>query len=78
MIGLTYIRQIKGLSMQDVADMIGVTKQTISKWEGGLKPISYSSLKSLSEKLNIQEYIIVKEVDNITKVIILKEEIKRF
>lgn len=32
---LRYLRNIKGLSQEDIAGQIGVSRQTVAKWENG-------------------------------------------
>ena len=54
MIGLKYLRTINELSLQQVADKIGVTKQTISKWERGII-IPKVRIEQLMEIFNIED-----------------------
>ena len=45
------LRKSKGLSQQDLADMLNVVRQTISKWEQGLSVPDSDLLIALSEAL---------------------------
>ena len=53
MIGIKFARQRKGLSQQQLADMLEVNMQTISKWERGLISIKPKNLLKLSEILEV-------------------------
>ncbi|MGT2960060.1 helix-turn-helix transcriptional regulator [Streptococcus caballi] len=44
----------KGVTQQDLADKIYVTRQTISKWELGKSQLDYLSLELLSRELDIE------------------------
>lgn len=44
----------KGVTQQDLADKIYVTRQTISKWELGKSQPDYLSLELLSRELDIE------------------------
>ena len=61
-IKLRWLREKKGLSQQDVADRIGMTKQTIYKYEQGIVSIS---VKQLEEILNIYDVSLGKFLDDI-------------
>ena len=43
------LRRKNGLSQEQLADKIGVSRQAISKWEGGLSTPELDKLKALSE-----------------------------
>jgi len=51
---LTKLRQRTGLTQQELADAIGVTKKTISIWEkGSVEPkLTFEQTKQLMELLN--------------------------
>ena len=74
MIGLKYIRTLFNDTGEDVAEKLGVTKVTISKWENGIKPIPQKRLTELSEIYGIPEKYFNKEL---TKIEELKIERKR-
>ena len=46
-------RKINNLSQQDIADLLGVTKQTISGWEKGKFSPPLSFVYEIAEKLNV-------------------------
>ncbi len=43
------LRRKSGLSQERLAEQIGVSRQAISKWEGGLSTPELDKLKALSE-----------------------------
>ena len=46
------------LTLDDVAEIVGKSKQSIENWENGKKPIKYSDLLKLSEIYDMPvEYI---------------------
>ena len=47
------IRKEKGLTQKELAELIGVSDKTISKWENGNSSPDTSMLMSLSEALEI-------------------------
>ena len=47
------LRRESGLSQEQLAEKIGVSRQTISKWEGGLSKPELDKLKALSEFFQI-------------------------
>lgn len=53
MIGLTYIRNLHNMSMQDVADKLEISKQTVSKWENGQRPIPKKRIEQLSDMFGL-------------------------
>lgn len=52
--GLKCVRKICNLSAEDVADILGVSRQAVSSWENG-KTIPEDRLKQLSEYFGISE-----------------------
>lgn len=63
------LRKIKKLSQEDLAELIGVTRQTISNWELGETSPNPLQLKQLSKTLNIS---IDELLDNDTKNILVE------
>lgn len=56
---LKSLRLQHGLTQQDVADFLGVTKSTISKYEKGLRSINQSHIISLSKLYGVtRSYIL--------------------
>ena len=52
------------LTLDEVAELIGKSKQSIENWENGKTPIKYSDLLKLSEVYEMPvEYIRVPETD---------------
>lgn len=47
------LRRKNGLSQEQLAEKIGVSRQAISKWEGGLSTPELDKLKALSEYFHI-------------------------
>jgi len=47
------LRRKQGLSQEQLAERIGVSRQAISKWEGGLSTPELDKLKALSECFGI-------------------------
>ena len=54
--GLRYIRTRCNLSISELADALDVTRQYISAWENGRKPIPKNRLKQLSEYFGISAH----------------------
>ena len=52
--GLKYIRNRCNLSLNDLSDYLGITRQALSAWETGKKPIPPSRQKQLSEFFGIE------------------------
>ena len=46
------LRRKNGLSQEQLAEKIGVSRQAISKWEGGLSTPELEKLRALSECLD--------------------------
>ncbi len=53
--GLKFIRIRCNLSVSEIADILGVSRQLVSAWENGRKNISEKRRKQLSEYLGIDE-----------------------
>ena len=50
---LMALRRREGLSQEQLADQLGVTRQSVSKWEGGAATPELVKLISLSELFNV-------------------------
>ncbi len=59
------LRRKSGLSQEQLAERIGVSRQAISKWEGGLSTPELEKLRALSEffHVSIDELISEQETD---------------
>lgn len=53
--GLTYIRRQCNLSLSELADTLGVSRQAISSWENGRKSIPEKRKKQLAEFFGVDE-----------------------
>lgn len=60
------LRRKSGLSQEQLAEKIGVSRQAISKWEGGLSVPELEKIRALSEYFNvsIDELTREQETDN--------------
>lgn len=55
------IRIKKGISQQELANEMGVTRQLISKWETGISNPDAEQVKMLSSKLDIPAHVLLDE-----------------
>jgi transcriptional regulator with XRE-family HTH domain len=62
--GLKYIRTLKGTSLVNLAEYLGISNQAVSAWENGKKSIPAARLKQLSELFGIPEEYFQKELSN--------------
>lgn len=77
MIGLTYIRKLYGMSMQNVADNVGVSKQTVSKWESGkISAITDENLKKLSQLFGQDKQFFFKTLTSTEELRIQKQKLE--
>lgn len=68
------LRQSRGMTQQQLADRLGVSKQAVSHWEGGRQSISRSSLELLCDIFNVEmDYLMGRQ--NITMRYLDTEEI---
>lgn len=58
---LTQLRRRQGLSQEHLADRLGVTRQSVSKWEGGAAMPELSKLIALSELFGVSVDYLVKD-----------------
>jgi transcriptional regulator with XRE-family HTH domain len=50
---LVYLRKRQGLSQQDLAERVGLTKSAISMYEQGARKPSYEMLEALADYFNV-------------------------
>lgn len=56
------LRNARGWTQQQLAERVGVTKQSVSIWENGKQAISRESLETLCDVFNVQmDYILCKQ-----------------
>ena len=53
--GLKFIRTRCNISLSELADVLGISRQQVSAWENGLKPISEKRLSQLSDYFGIDK-----------------------
>lgn len=58
---LAELRRRKGLSQEQLADVLGVTRQSVSKWEGGSAMPELTKLVALSELFGVSVDYLVKD-----------------
>ena len=58
---LTYLRDKKGCSQEDVADALGVSRQTVSKWELGNAVPDTSKIVDVSTWYNVSTDYLLKD-----------------
>lgn len=62
------LRRKSGLSQEQLAEIIGVSRQAISKWEGGLSVPESEKLIVISEYFNVTlDYLLKEDADCIQK-----------
>ena len=66
------LRRKSGLSQEQLAEKIGVSRQAISKWEGGLSVPESEKLIAISEYFNVTlDYLLKDDADHIQERVIL-------
>lgn len=58
---LVHLRRKEGLSQEQLADLLGVTRQSVSKWESGTAVPELSKLIAVSERFGVSVDYLVKE-----------------
>lgn len=51
-------REAKGLSMREVAERLGVSHTTVSRWEDGLVTPTRENLRLIAERLGIEDLLV--------------------
>lgn len=68
------LRTARGMTQQQLADRLGVSKQAVSNWEKGGHQIARTSIESLSDIFNVEiDYLLCRQ--NITTRYLDTEEI---
>lgn len=70
--GLKIIRTRCNLSINDIADILGISRQLVSAWENGRKIISSKRAKQLSEFFGINE-VLFGEINEKQKIYIIEK-----
>lgn len=70
--GLKYIRTRCNLSLSELADMVGVSRQALSSWENGRKDIPEQRLKQLAEFFGVNREFLGEISDEIKNTLINK------
>lgn len=60
---LIELRKIKGLSQEELGNELGVSRQTVSKWELGQSYPDFQKLVILSDFFNISLDKLIKDID---------------
>ena len=60
---LTYLRTQKGCSQEDIADELGVSRQTISKWELGTQILRLDTLYKISDILEVSPSSFIQDME---------------
>lgn len=69
------LRDQSGMTQQEVADKLNVTKQTISQYERGLRRPDIESLEAISDLFNVSSDYVLGKTD-ITMQALTEEELK--
>lgn len=77
MIGLEYILQLNGMQHQDLAEKLGIHKQNVNLWIKEKQCISKKFLPYLSDLFGIEESYFQRELDDLDKLYMQKEKIKK-
>ena len=72
MIGLEFVRKLRKVTLKDIGDLIGISKQGVSKWEHGEKPIPEKYKEALSKYLSVPEEYLDKELDEVDQRVLKK------
>lgn len=53
---IKYARKLANITQQEMADKLGVAKNTVSRWESNSNPVGIDDLERIAEILNINNY----------------------
>ena len=70
--GLKYIRTRCNLSLSELADMVGVSRQALSSWENGRKDIPEQRLEQLAEFFGVNRKFLGEISDEMKNTLINK------
>lgn len=73
---LTKARKLKGMSQEDVANSLGVSRQSVSLWECDQTVPSFDNLISLSELYNVNVSVLIGQED-FNNQIVTKNEVNK-
>ena len=74
--GLAYIRKLYNMTLDDLANELGVSNQFISMWEKGKKPIPKKYFNKLYELFNVgEEYY--GDIEPMQTLIILSHKLRK-
>ncbi|MEK5174578.1 helix-turn-helix transcriptional regulator [Heyndrickxia sp. FSL W8-0496] len=68
MIGLEFIVKEYHMSFTDIANLLGITRKSVSNWKNGWQPIPKKHLKTLSKYFNVKEEYFQKELSEAEKI----------
>ena len=71
---LILLRKQNGLSQEDLAEKLDVTRQSVSKWESGVSMPELSKILQISQLFNVSTDYLLKEADSEQSVFNLKSE----
>jgi transcriptional regulator with XRE-family HTH domain len=77
MIGLEYIAKTFHMSFSDIANILSITRKSVSNWVNGWQPIPKKHLKTLSAYFGINEEYFQKELNEAEKLEIQLAKIKQ-
>lgn len=69
---LLYLRKKAGLSQEDVAEKLSVSRQTVSKWETDQTVPELNKAKLLSELYNVSYDYLISEIILVAMLLVLK------
>ncbi len=75
---LTDLRKKSGMSQEQLAEKLGLTRQTVSKWENGQSTPELAYIAILSELLGVTTDYLIKGTQNVSAEEILQPKNARF